>query len=40
MIIDVFKQALLPTGWADDVRISVDTGGAILSIEKDVSGAT
>ncbi len=34
-----YTQALLPTGWADDVRIGVDTGGAILSIEKDVPGA-
>lgn len=37
-----FDTALLPTGWNDDVRISVDDGGWITSVEADVRprGAT
>lgn len=31
-----FDTALLPTGWADDVRISVDAAGWITSVEADV----
>ncbi|NNL29435.1 MAG: formimidoylglutamate deiminase, partial [Gemmatimonadetes bacterium] len=37
-----FDTALLPTGWADDVRIKVDDAGWITSVEADVRprGAT
>ena len=34
-----FTQALLPTGWADNVRISIDAMGTISDIETDVTGA-
>ena len=37
-----FDTALLPTGWADDVRVSVDDAGWITAVESDVRprGAT
>ena len=35
-----FSQVLLPTGWADNVRISIDAMGTISDIETDVSGAS
>lgn len=37
-----FDTALLPSGWADDVRVSVDTAGWITSVEPDARprGAT
>lgn len=34
-----FAHALLATGWADNVRISIDTSGTISAIETAVSGA-
>lgn len=37
-----FDTALLPTGWADDVRVSIDDAGWITSVESDARprGAT
>lgn len=33
------EQALLATGWANNVRLSIDDSGMISSIETDISGA-
>ena len=34
-----FAQVLLPTGWADNVRISIDAAGTISAVETDLPGA-
>lgn len=34
-----FAQALLADGWADNVRVSIDTNGTVSNIETDIFGA-
>ena len=34
-----FTKALLPGGWANNVRVSIDDSGIISNIEKEISGA-